>query len=330
MLLNTILVTGGAGFIGSNFILGALKTWPHVKIINVDSLSYASSLKNLEDASEFRHIFSHTSILNTSAIIQLMEKHQPDSVVHFAAESHVDRSIENSMPFVDTNVKGTVSMLNASLRYIRTSQKEHFKFLHISTDEVFGSIEGTESFNESSHYSPNSPYSASKAASDHFTRAYSKTHNLPVVVTNCSNNYGPRQHEEKLIPKIIHSALRGEDIPIYGDGLNIRDWLYVDDHCSALRTILTSSTKNDSYCIGGSHEVTNIQLAKKITSLLDVLRPRRSGSYSEQIKFVSDRPGHDRRYSINSKKLQDELGWKPTVDLDEGLSRTIKWYIDGL
>lgn len=323
-----LLVTGGAGFIGSNFILSSLNAIYDLHIINLDNLSYAGNLKNLDGVSEFRYCFINANILQTNFVLNLMLTHEIDAVVHFAAESHVDRSIGDSLPFMQTNVNGTVSMLEASKRYLEKTKYDNFKFLHVSTDEVFGSADDGTSFTEESQYRPNSPYSASKAASDHFVRAYSKTHGIPTIVTNCSNNYGPRQHAEKMIPRTITTALRGEKIQVYGDGLNIRDWLHVDDHCDALRKILLNSSPGNSYCIGGNCETTNIELVTKITKILDQLRPKKSGSYSDQIEFVKDRPGHDRRYSIDSSKIKSDLNWQPKISLDDGLLKTVRWYME--
>lgn len=323
-----ILVTGGAGFIGSNFILSSLNAIYDLHIINLDNLSYAGNLKNLAGTSEFRHHFVNANILQTKFVLNLMFKHEIDAVVHFAAESHVDRSIGDSSPFIQTNVNGTVSMLEATKQYLEKTKCHNFKFLHVSTDEVFGSADDGSSFTEESQYRPNSPYSASKAASDHFVRAYSKTHGIPTIVTNCSNNYGPRQHTEKLIPRTITTALQGEKIQVYGDGLNIRDWLHVDDHCEALRKILLNSPPGNSYCIGGNCETTNIELVTKITKILDQLRPKKSGSYADQIEFVKDRPGHDRRYSIDSSKIKADLNWQPKISLDDGLLETVRWYME--
>ncbi|MFN3630759.1 MAG: dTDP-glucose 4,6-dehydratase [Casimicrobiaceae bacterium] len=325
-----LLVTGGCGFIGSNFILDwcAQSDEP---IINVDRLTYAGnplSLAVLADDPRYR--FERADICDRSALEQLFAVHQPRAVVHFAAESHVDRSIHGPLEFVRTNVLGTATLLDVARRYWQSLPAGHakkFRFLHVSTDEVFGTL-GPEDprFNESSRYEPNSPYSASKAGSDHLVRAWFHTYGLPVLTTNCSNNYGPRQFPEKLIPLMIVNALEGKPLPVYGDGLQVRDWLYVGDHCAAIRRVLEAGTPGELYLVGGDAEKTNLEVVRSICALLAKLRP--GADYAALITHVADRPGHDRRYAIDAGKLKRELGWLPGETFESGLERTVRWYLD--
>ncbi|MEO6657119.1 MAG: dTDP-glucose 4,6-dehydratase [Arenimonas sp.] len=326
-----MLVTGGAGFIGSNFVLMAIKNGHEV--INVDALTYAGnldSLKSIKDDS--KHYFAHADIADKDAIVELLDRHQPDVIINFAAESHVDRSIDGPAAFVQTNVVGTLNLLECARDYWRAltgRQQENFRFLHVSTDEVYGSLGDTGAFTEQTPFAPNSPYSASKAASDHLVRAFHHTYGLPTVTTNCSNNYGPHQFPEKLIPLIIQKALSGEALPIYGDGKNVRDWLYVTDHCTAITRVLEAGRIGETYNVGGDAERENIAVVTAICSVLDTKRPRGDGkSYAEQMTFVKDRPGHDRRYAIDANKIKSELGWHPTVNFEEGIEKTIQWYLD--
>lgn len=326
-----ILVTGGAGFIGSNFVLMAI-AGGHT-VINLDALTYAGnreSLKSIEGNP--RHHFFYADIADKMIVVDLLNRYQPDAIVNFAAESHVDRSIDGPAAFIQTNVVGTLNLLECSRDYWRSldgEAKNDFRFLHVSTDEVYGSLGETGAFTEQTPFAPNSPYSASKAASDHLVRAFHHTYGLPTVTTNCSNNYGPHQFPEKLIPLVIQKALSGESLPIYGDGKNIRDWLYVSDHCTAIARVLDAGRVGETYNVGGDAERENIAVVKAICSVLDAKRPRGDGkSYSEQMVFVKDRPGHDRRYAIDAGKIKKELGWQPTVSFEEGIERTIQWYLD--
>lgn len=326
-----IFVTGGAGFIGSNFILDWLQEHEG-SIINLDALTYSGNLKNLKSISDNpRHIFVRGDICDKSLVTGLLEKYRPCAVINFAAESHVDRSILNPETFVETNVVGLFRLLDATLRYwekLGDKEKQIFRFLQISTDEVYGSLEmGDPLFTEEKQYEPNSPYSASKAASDHFVRAYHHTYGLPTLTTNCSNNYGRFQFPEKLIPLIITNALAWKPLPIYGDGLNIRDWLYVSDHCSAICTVLRMGRVGETYNIGGVNEKTNIEIVRNICSLLDELSPSENGRYEELITFVTDRPGHDKRYAINISKIESELGWRPDESFETGIRKTVDWYL---
>ena len=315
----TILVTGGCGFIGSNFIYHYLNKNPNDRVLNVDRITYAGNLKNLSDLTDSsRHILFVADIA-ADYIREILLTHKPSAIINFAAESHVDNSIKDSSPFVNTNVVGTVKLLET----VRINQRflpEDFKFIHISTDEVYGSLE-TEagSFTETTPYDPRSPYSASKAASDHFVMAYYNTYGVPAIITNCSNNYGPRQHKEKFIPTIISKAMKNEKIPVYGNGMNVRDWLYVDDHCEAICTVLAKGKLGEKYNIGGNNEISNIELAKKILQLM--------GKPESLIEYVTDRPGHDFRYSIDNSKIVNELNWSPSTDFDAGLLRTIEYYM---
>ncbi len=328
-----ILVTGGAGFIGTNFILDWL-TQSDEEIINLDNLTYAGNLENLASLKDDkRHIFIKGDICDSTLIISLLTKYKPRAIINFAAESHVDRSIKEPEGFIQTNIVGTFRLLEATRAYwgaLENMKKEKFRFLHISTDEVYGSLSSKEkAFDEEHRYEPNSPYSASKAASDHLIRAYHNTYGLPVLTTNCSNNYGPYQFPEKLIPLIIINALTNKPLPVYGDGQQIRDWLYVKDHCGAIRRVLEAGTPGETYNIGGWNEKTNIDVIHTICSLLDTLSPHVDGKhYNEQITFVTDRPGHDRRYAINSNKIKRDLGWKPAETFETGIHKTVQWYLN--
>lgn len=328
-----ILVTGGAGFIGANFVLDWLAHHDE-PVINVDKLTYAGNLENLASLQgDVRHIFVQADIGDSAVIGQLLAQHQPRAVVNFAAESHVDRSIHGPEDFIQTNVVGTFRLLEAVRAYwngLEGEAKTSFRFLHVSTDEVYGTLSLTDpAFTEDNNYEPNSPYSASKAASDHLVRAWHHTYGLPVLTTNCSNNYGPLHFPEKLIPLMIVNALAGKPLPIYGDGQQIRDWLYVRDHCSAIRRVLEAGKVGETYNVGGWNEKANIDIVKTVCALLDELRPRADGkSYAEQITFVTDRPGHDRRYAIDARKLERELGWKPAETFETGIRKTVQWYLD--
>lgn len=327
-----ILVTGGAGFIGANFVLDWLAHHDE-PVINVDKLTYAGNLENLASLQgDARHIFVQADIGDSAVIGQLLDQHQPRAVVNFAAESHVDRSIHGPEDFIQTNVVGTFRLLEAVRAYwngLEGEAKTSFRFLHVSTDEVYGTLSLTDpAFTEENNYEPNSPYSASKAASDHLVRAWHHTYGLPVLTTNCSNNYGPLHFPEKLIPLMIVKALAGKPLPIYGDGQQIRDWLYVRDHCSAIRRVLDAGKVGETYNVGGWNEKANIDIVKTVCALLDELRPRADGkSYAEQITFVTDRPGHDRRYAIDARKLERELGWKPAETFETGIRKTVQWYL---
>lgn len=327
----TWLVTGGAGFIGGNFVLDAVARG--VKVINLDALTYAGNLDTLSSLQGHpAHVFVHGGIGDPAQVERLLREHQPDAVINFAAESHVDRSIDGPAEFVQTNVVGTLSLLEKVRDYWKALDGDRaaaFRFLHVSTDEVYGTLGETGKFTETTPYAPNSPYSASKAASDHLVRAFHHTYGLPVLTTNCSNNYGPYQFPEKLIPLIIAKALTGEPLPIYGDGLNVRDWLFVSDHCSAIRRVLEAGGVGEVYNVGGEAERTNIVVVQTICRLLDERRPLADGGKRESlITYVQDRPGHDRRYAIDASKLHGELGWVPSVTFDEGMARTIDWYLD--
>ncbi|WP_312528846.1 dTDP-glucose 4,6-dehydratase [Comamonas sp.] len=328
-----ILVTGGAGFIGSNFVLDWL-AGSDEPVVNLDKLTYAGNLHNLASLQgDSRHHFVHGDIGDRALLDRLLAEHQPRAIVHFAAESHVDRSIHGPEDFIQTNVVGTLRLLEAARAYwsgLEGERKDGFRFLHVSTDEVYGSLEKDDpAFTETHNYEPNSPYSASKAASDHLVRAWFHTYGLPVLTTNCSNNYGPYHFPEKLIPLMIVNALAGKHLPVYGDGMQIRDWLYVKDHCSAIRRVLEAGRPGETYNVGGWNEMPNIDIVKHVCSLLDAQRPRADGrSYAEQISYVKDRPGHDRRYAIDARKLEKELGWKPAETFDSGIRKTVQWYLD--
>ena len=328
----TILVTGGAGFIGSNFVHHWLATTEET-VLNLDKLTYAGNLANLASLqNDPRHVFVQGDIGDTALMPQLLEKHQPRAVVHFAAESHVDRSIHGPMDFIQTNVVGTFHLLESVRNYwagLATQQQTAFRFLHVSTDEVYGSLApNAPAFAETHAYEPNSPYSASKAASDHLVRAWHHTYGLPVLTTNCSNNYGPYHFPEKLIPLVIHNALAGKPLPIYGDGMQVRDWLYVQDHCSAIQRVLEAGRLGETYNVGGWNEKPNIEVVRTLCSLLDELQPRADGqSYAAQITYVKDRAGHDRRYAIDARKMEQELGWRPQETFETGLRKTVAWYL---
>ena len=322
-----ILVTGGAGFIGSNFVLDWLQQSTEA-IVNVDKLTYAGNLQNLASlqGSPLHH-FSRTDICDRKAIDELLAAHQPRAIVHFAAESHVDRSILGPEAFVQTNIIGTFTLLEAARAY--WSENAGFRFLHVSTDEVYGSLGMQDpAFAETHPYQPNSPYSASKAGSDHLVRSYFHTYGLPVVTTNCSNNYGPYQFPEKLIPLIIANALAGKPLPVYGDGLNVRDWLYVSDHCAAIRRVLEAGRPGETYNVGGSSEKPNIDIVRQVCALVDEMRPDPAGPRERLITYVKDRPGHDRRYAINAARIEGELGWKPAETFESGIRKTVAWYLD--
>ena len=326
-----ILVTGGAGFIGSAVIRLAI-TRGH-NVINVDALTYAACLKNVATAADDPgYAFEHADIRDRAALDRIFAEHRPDVVMHLAAESHVDRSIDGPASFMETNILGTFNMLEAARKYWNDSDKpEDFRFHHISTDEVYGSLppDPEVQFTEDTPYDPRSPYSASKASSDHLVRAWAETYDLPVLVTNCSNNYGPYHFPEKLIPVVTLNALHGKPLPIYGDGSNVRDWLYVEDHADALLLVIQRGKVGRSYNIGGENECSNLQLVQTICAILDRLRPRDDGSsYSDLITFVADRPGHDARYAIDPSRIREELGWRPSVTVEEGLEKTVRWYLD--
>lgn len=328
----TILVTGGAGFIGSNFVLDWLRDSDE-SVINLDALTYAGNLENLASLDgDVRHIFVKGDIGDRALIDQLLATYKPRAIVHFAAESHVDRSIHGPGAFMKTNVEGTFTLLEAARAYwggLEGEAKANFRFHHVSTDEVYGSLKPSEPpFAETHPYEPNSPYSASKAASDHLVRAWHHTYGLPVVTTNCSNNYGPYHFPEKLIPLMIVNALAGKPLPVYGDGQQIRDWLYVTDHCSGIRAVLAGGKLGETYNIGGWNEKANIDIVKTVCALLDELKPSADGPYERLITYVKDRPGHDRRYAIDARKIERELGWRPAETFETGIRKTVQWYLD--
>jgi dTDP-glucose 4,6-dehydratase len=327
-----ILVTGGAGFIGANFVIDWLAESAE-PILNIDKLTYAGNYGTLQALHhDPRHVFACQDIGDRAAMTALFHRYRPRAVVHFAAESHVDRSIERPRDFIDANVTATGELLDVARLYwqqLANAERAAFRFLHVSTDEVFGSLSAAEpAFTERTPYAPNSPYAASKAGSDHLVRAYHHTYGLPVLTTNCSNNYGPYQFPEKLIPLMIQKALTGEELPIYGDGRNVRDWLYVGDHCDAIRTVMAAGLPGQTYNIGGANEKANVEVVHAICDLLDEIRPRAAGSYRDQIRFVQDRKGHDRRYAVDATKLRRELGWVPRQTFASGLSQTVQWYVD--
>ena len=333
MQVDTILITGGAGFIGSNFILKWLSSETS-SVINLDKLTYAGNPSNLAPvATDRRYRFLQGDICDRDLVAELLINHRPRAIVHFAAESHVDRSIHGPDDFIRTNVNGTFSLLEESRAYwsgLTEMEKERFRFLHVSTDEVYGSLgPGDPAFTENTQYAPNSPYSASKAASDHLVRAYFHTYGLPVLTTNCSNNYGPFQFPEKLIPLVILHAVTGKPIPVYGDGQNVRDWLFVADHCEAIRVVLTMGRPGETYNVGGRNELKNLDVVHSICSVLDELRPSDAViPHKNLITFVSDRPGHDRRYAMDTRKIESELGWKPRETFETGIRKTVQWYLD--
>ena len=324
-----ILITGGLGFIGSNFIINQIKSYNNT-ILNIDKITYAGNENNLVSvAKNEKYSFLKADICSKEIIRNAFKEFQPDYVVNFAAESHVDRSIENPMEFVETNVVGTVNLLHCSADYVNQVNNKNFRFLHVSTDEVFGSLGSTGYFTEHTSYDPSSPYSASKAASDHFVRAWNRTFDLPVLITNCSNNYGPRQFPEKLIPLMIINCLNEKSLPIYGKGDNIRDWLYVDDHCDAIYTTLIKGEIGETYNIGGDNEISNLEIVHTICSIMDELVPRKNEKkYSELIKYVEDRPGHDFRYAIDASKIKTDLQWFPKENFKSGIKKTITWYLN--
>ncbi len=329
----TILVTGGAGFIGANFVLDWI-AGSDEPVVNLDKLTYAGNLETLASLQgNPRHIFVQGDIGDRALVERLLAEHQPRAVVNFAAESHVDRSIHGPGDFVQTNIVGTFNLLESVRGYwscLPDADKAAFRFLHVSTDEVYGSLAKDDpAFAETNRYEPNSPYSASKAASDHLVRAWHHTYGLPVLTTNCSNNYGPFHFPEKLIPLMIVNALAGKPLPVYGDGMQIRDWLYVKDHCSAIRRVLEAGRLGETYNVGGWNEKPNIEIVKTVCALLDELRPKQDGSsYASQIAYVTDRPGHDRRYAIDARKLERELGWKPAETFETGIRKTVQWYLN--
>ncbi len=329
---SVILVTGGAGFIGSNFVLSRVAAGD--RVINLDKLTYAGNPGNLKSIeNNDKHVFVHGGIEDTELVAGLLTRYKPQAVVHFAAESHVDRSIVGPEAFVMTNVVGTFKLLEAARHYwtaLVGKDKDSFRFLHVSTDEVYGSLDRADpAFVETTAYQPNSPYSASKASSDHMVRAYHHTYGLPTLTTNCSNNYGPFQFPEKLIPLMIMNALHGKPLPVYGDGLNVRDWLFVGDHCSAISTVLAGGRVGEVYNVGGLSEKTNIDVVETLCTIMDELRPK-SAPHHKLITYVKDRPGHDRRYAVDCSKLQTELGWNPVEDFTSGIRKTVAWYLDNL
>ena len=321
-----LLVTGGAGFIGSNFVLSTLAQTGEA-IVNLDKLTYAGNLANLDPVkTNAKHVFVRGDIGNRELVRSLLQQHKPRAIVHFAAESHVDRSIAGPADFIQTNVIGTFALLEESRGYVEKNRD--FRFLHVSTDEVYGTLSFDEApFSEARPFAPNSPYAASKAAADHLVRAYHHTYKLPTLTTNCSNNYGPRQFPEKLIPLVIRNALAGKRLPVYGDGRNRRDWLYVDDHCAALRLVLDKGAVGETYNIGGESERGNLDVVQALCAALDRARPRKGGRYAELIDFVADRPGHDLRYAMDIAKIRRELGWQPKERFESGLEKTVQWYL---
>lgn len=327
-----ILVTGGAGFVGANFILDWLAQSDE-SILNIDKLTYAGNMDNLTGVrNDARHIFLQADICDMHAMSSAFDLHKPRAIVHFAAESHVDRSINAPAVFINTNINGTFCLLEAARNYwsgLAADNKSSFRFLHVSTDEVYGSLARYDApFSEKTAYAPNSPYSASKAASDHLVRSYYHTYGLPTLTTNCSNNYGPYHFPEKLIPLMITNALAGKSLPIYGDGQQIRDWLYVGDHCAAIRRVLEAGMPGETYNIGGANEKTNLEVVHTLCDILDALMPKKEGSYREQIEYVTDRLGHDRRYAIDARKIERELGWKPTESFSSGILKTVQWHLN--
>ena len=329
---NCILVTGGAGFIGSNFVNDWVKQG-FGKVVNVDKLTYAGNLENLSGIQGNEdHVFVQADIGDSKVIAELLKEYEPKAILNFAAESHVDRSIHAPGEFIQTNIVGTFNLLEEVRPYwngLNEREQGDFRFLHVSTDEVYGSLTADDpAFKETNPYEPNSPYSASKAASDHLVRAYHHTHGMPMLTTNCSNNYGPYHFPEKLIPLIIHNALNDKDLPIYGDGSNVRDWLYVEDHCSAIRCVLETGQVGETYNIGGWNEMSNLEVVHTLCDMLDLQRPKDAGSYRDQITYVTDRPGHDQRYAIDATKIERELGWKPAETFKTGIEKTVAWYLE--
>jgi len=331
-MMNRYIITGGAGFIGANFIHNLVQTEPDTVILNLDKLTYAGNLDSLRSlSSNPRHTFLHGDICDKALVEKTLQEFHPSVIVHFAAESHVDRSIDGPDLFVETNINGTYNLLKCTKSYweqLPEIEKAAFRFLHVSTDEVFGSLGDQGLFTEETAYAPNSPYSASKAASDHLVRSWYHTYGFPVLTTNCSNNYGPYQFPEKLIPVIIFNALGGKPLPIYGDGSNIRDWLYVSDHCKAIQRVIQSGRTGETYNIGGNNEKTNLQVVKTICTLLDECETKGCGSYQDQMTYVADRPGHDKRYAIDAGKINRELGWQPEESFESGMRKTVWWYLD--
>ncbi len=328
---NRYFVTGGAGFIGANFIHYLSRVESGSGILNFDKLTYAGNPDSLASLNNPDYCFFQGDICDQKALQDAFQQIRPTAVVHFAAESHVDRSIDGPDEFINTNVFGTYTLLKQSKAYwenLSQQEKEDFRFLHVSTDEVFGSLGDSGFFTEETSYAPNSPYSASKASSDHLVRAWFHTYGFPVLTTNCSNNYGPYQFPEKLIPVIIFNAINGKSIPVYGDGSNVRDWLYVEDHCKAIHEVIRKGRLGETYNVGGNNEKTNLHVVTTICELLDEIRPKPEGSYQSQITFVTDRPGHDKRYAIDSSKIQRELGWKPGESFETGIRKTVLWYLD--
>ena len=326
--MNKILVTGGCGFIGSNFIRHLIKKDNSIHIINLDKLTYAGNIKSLDSIPDSSHQLIKGDICDSKLIESIFDKNKIDAVVHFAAESHVDRSIDGPSDFINTNIVGTMNLLEKSRYYIKNSDNKSFRFLHVSTDEVYGSLGESGKFVEETPYDPSSPYSASKASSDHLVRAWNRTFDFPSLITNCSNNYGPYQFPEKLIPLILINCLKNKSLPVYGKGENIRDWLFVEDHCEAIYKVLTRGKIGETYNIGGNNEIKNIEVVEIIGSLMDKLQPRKDGnSYSKLISFVTDRPGHDLRYAIDSTKIEKELGWVAQESFETGIKKTVEWYL---
>jgi len=327
--MKKILVTGGCGFIGSNYIHQVFEKGRDIHLVNLDKMTYAGNIHNLNGIPDTFHTFVEGDICDADLVKSLFEKYQFDAVVHFAAESHVDRSIEGPAEFIQTNVVGTLNLLEQSRLFYQHSNSDNFRFLHVSTDEVYGSLGEHGKFQETTPYDPSSPYSASKAGSDHLVRAWNRTFGLPILITNCSNNYGSYQFPEKLIPLMIINCLHGKPLPVYGKGENVRDWLYVRDHCEAIHSVLTTGTVGETYNIGGNNEIKNIEVVTTICSLLDEISPKEDGSqYSDLITYVRDRPGHDFRYAINANKINSELGWSPQESFETGIRKTIQWYLD--
>ena len=331
--MKTYLITGGCGFIGSNFIHYLYDNKISDKIINIDKMTYAGNEENLSSIqNNSNYHFVKADIRDQKAVSGILQKYTPDVVVHFAAESHVDRSIDGPSEFVQTNIVGTLNLLQECTKWLKSKNEENkknFKFIHVSTDEVYGSLGSRGKFVETTPYDPSSPYSASKASSDHLARSWHKTYNFPVIITNCSNNYGPYQFPEKLIPLMIINAISGKNLPVYGKGFNVRDWLYVRDHCEAIQAVINKGEIGETYNIGGNNEITNIKIVESICEILDKKIPSKTGNpYAEQIKFVTDRPGHDFRYAIDATKIKEELGWEPKENFNTGINKTISWYLN--